>query len=172
MVIHMYYLNYFFVSSILGFLLETFFYLIFNWEGNSGYLFGPWTPIYGLGSIIIIFIYDFLKRKIKGNFLKFILFFISVCIILSIIELIGGYLIEGIFHEVFWDYSDHHFNIGKYASLEMSLVWGIASLVFIYLFRPIIDKYIYYIPKFIDYILILLFIIDNIVTIFIKLKLI
>lgn len=168
----MYYLNYFFISSILGFLLETFFYLIFNWEGNSGYLFGPWTPVYGLGSIIIIYIYDFFSKKIKHKILKFILFFFSVCILLSIIEFIGGYLIENIFHEVFWDYSDHAFNIGKYVSIEMGIVWGIASTIFIYLLRPIIDKYIYHIPKFITYILTILFIIDNIVTIFIKLKLI
>lgn len=148
------------------------FYLTLNWEGNSGYLFGPWTPVYGIGSIIIILIYNFVNKFSKLNkFLKYLLFFISVCIILSIIELIGGYLIETIFHETFWDYSDHLLNIGKYASVEMALVWGICATIFIYLIKPKIDKYIFHIPKLLTYILTVFFIIDNIVTIFLKLKL-
>lgn len=169
---YMYFLNYFFVSSILGFLFESFFYITFNWEGNSGYLFGPWTPVYGIGSVIIIFIYNFLNKKIKNKLVKFITFFLSISIILSIIEFIGGTLIENIFHEVFWDYSDHLLNIGKYVSIEMGLIWGIISTLFIYLIKPFLDKYIVYIPKGLSYILVILFIIDNIATMFLKLKLI
>ncbi len=167
---YMYYINYFFIASIIGFIFETIFYMLFKWSGNSGYLFGPWTPVYGFGAVIIILLYKFIDRKIKTNkFLKIFIFFISISILLSTIEFIGGHLIEFIFHETFWDYSDHKFNIGKYTSLEMALVWGIASIVFICLIKPLIDKFIYIIPRTITYILTILFIIDNVATLIIKL---
>lgn len=169
----MYYINYFFITSILGFLIESCCYIIFNWSGNSGYLFGPWTPIYGFGAIIIIYIYDLLDKKLKiKKFFKFITFLFIISILLTLIEFIGGHLIEFVFHETFWDYSDHLFNIGKYVSLVMTLVWAIMASIFIYIVRPFIDKFIYVFPKTITYIVTILFILDNIVTLLIKLKLI
>lgn len=167
----MYYLNYFFICSILGFLLETLFYTFCKWDGGSGFLYGPWTPVYGLGAIIIIIIFDFIFKKIKTKkFLKFIIFFITTCILLSIIELIGGVLIEKIFSITFWDYSNHKFHIGKYISLEMAIVWGLASTIFIFLLRPLINKFIDKIPKIITYLLLVLFVIDNIATLIYKVK--
>ena len=58
----MYYTNYFFICSILGFLLETCFYTLFKWDGGSGILYGPWTPVYGIGAIIIIIFFDFIFK--------------------------------------------------------------------------------------------------------------
>ncbi len=158
-----YYINIFFINSILGFILET----IIN-HNNSGILFGPWTPVYGIGSIIITIIFIFLNKKIKNNILKFIIFFISISIILSIIEMIGGILIEKIFGITFWNYENHKFNIGKYASIEMSLIWGLASFIYILFLKKLIDKIEVKIPKIITYILTILFIIDNIITLIIK----
>ena len=56
---NMYYLKYFFVTSILGFFVES-----ILWHGHeSGILYGPWTYIYGVGSIIIIFLSDNILKK-------------------------------------------------------------------------------------------------------------
>ena len=46
-----YYLNYFFIFSIIGHLIESLLVLIFDWNFKSGYLYGYWTPVYGLGSL-------------------------------------------------------------------------------------------------------------------------
>lgn len=153
----MYYLNYFFIFSIIGHLLET---IIFNY---SGILYAPWTPIYGIGVIIILLINKFLNTTNK--YLKIFLTFILSSIILTIIEAIGGYLIEYIFHTTFWDYTNLKLNIGKYIALEMSLVWGICSLILIYILKPLFDKIVNKIPKFITHILVILFIIDLVFTI-------
>ena len=83
--------------------------------------------------------------------------------------MIGGILIEKIFGIVFWDYSDCKYNIGKYICLEMSLLWGIASIAFIYLLKPLIDKIIKHIPNIVIYILIFLILLDLIATLFLKL---
>ena len=68
----MYYIKYFFITSILGFFLETI--VCTNYE--SGILYGPWTPIYGIGSIIIIYVSDkILKKKNLSIIKKFIIVF-------------------------------------------------------------------------------------------------
>jgi len=163
MVKYMYYLNYFFIFSILGHLLE----VLLN--GKSGILFGFWTPVYGFGAIIILLINLFLEQKLKlKGFKKAIFLFLISSILLAIIEALGGYLIEWIFNKTFWNYSDYKFNIGKYTALEMSLVWGIGSIIFIYLLKPLIDKKINNIPKFFSYSLSILFIIDVFLTIIFK----
>ena len=61
------------------------------------------------------------------------------------------------------------YNIGKYICLEMSLLWGIASIAFIYLLKPLMDKIIKYIPNIVIYILIFLILLDLITTLFLKL---
>ena len=160
----MYYLKYFFVTSILGFFIES-----ILWHGHeSGILYGPWTPVYGIGSIIIVILSNkiFKKRNING-FLKFLILFIFCFLILSFIELIGGVLIEKIFGYAFWDYTKYRFNIGKYICLEISLIWGFVSCLFV-LIKPIIDKIIKCIPNLVFYIFLTLFLIDIFCTLVFK----
>lgn len=114
-----YYINIFFLFSILGHFLETILFPSYN----SGILIGYWTPIYGLGVLIILIIHNFLQKHIKvSNWIYPLILFLSCSIILSIIEMIGGYLIQFLFHKVFWNYKYHKFNFGLYTSLEMALV--------------------------------------------------
>ena len=150
--------------SILGHMIECFFYS----NGESGILFGSWTPIYGFGSVIILFINSFLSKYKFKKITKIILLFICSAIILSMLEVIGGYTIKLIFNTEIWDYTNHKFNIGKYTSIEMSLIWGLSSIILIYFIKPIFDKIISKIPKYLTYIFIISMIIDFIVTIFIK----
>lgn len=158
----MYYINYFFIFSILGHLIE----IILN--NKSGILFGWWTPVYGIGTIIILAIHKYIDKFKLSKILKPIVLFLSCSIILSIIEAIGGYLIEYLFHTTFWDYSNYKLNIGKYAALEMSLIWGLGSILVIYFIKPLIDKIIGKIPQYLTYILIILFMLDLFLTIIIK----
>lgn len=154
-----YYSNYFFLFSILGHFIEGFFYA----DGQSGILNGYWTPVYGLGVVTIISVYKAIKDYIESNKIKkFIAVFLIGAILISILEYIGGIIIETLFHMVFWDYSNMKFNIGKYTSLEMSFVWGVSSLILIYLIKPFVDKFIKKIPKWITWILIILLFVDTI----------
>ena len=75
------------------------------------------------------------------------------------------------YNKELWDYSNHKLNIGKYTSIEMSIIWGLSSIILIYFIKPFIDLYISIIPKYITYILIFLFCLDFIMTILIKTKL-
>ena len=57
----MYYINYFFIFSILGHFIESFFYP----NSDSGILYGYWTPIYGIGTIIILLVNNYVNKKRK-----------------------------------------------------------------------------------------------------------
>lgn len=160
----MYYLNYFFIFSVLGHFIESFFYS----NGDSGILLGYWTPIYGIGVLIILLIHKIIDKFKLNKVLKVIVLFFSCAITLCLIEALGGYLIKWIFNTELWNYSNHKYNIGDYTSLEMSLLWGLSGILLIYYLKPVVDKIINKIPKYYTYILSFIFIIDLIATIIVK----
>lgn len=165
----MYYLNCFFIYSFIGFLYENIINYIKHKKFGSGMLYGPWTPIYGLGAVLILIISKFLFNILNLNkYLEILIILIILIIILTILELIGGILIEKIFHVTFWDYSNFKFHIGKYIALEISFIWGCASIILIYILNPTLSNFINLVPNFITYILLILIIIDFILTFYSK----
>lgn len=161
----MYYINNFFLFSILGHILESIIYFVLDNNGYSGIMYGPWTPVYGFGIIIIILIYKFIKKTKLKNIIKILLVFLTSMILLTLIEYIGGIGIEYFFHKEMWSYENMKFNIGKYIALEISLIWGLCSIIYIYLIKPITDKIIKRISNYITICILVFFIIDLIVTI-------
>lgn len=162
-----YYINVFLIYSMIGFLLETTLKTFFFPNMNNGIMYGPWIPVYGLGCCLIIFCMRLVFNRIKVNRLsKICLFFLISTLTLTILELVGGVLIEVISGKVFWDYSDLKYNFGNYIALEISLIWGVFSLIVVYLIKPFIDKVIKKIPKYITYLVLLIFIVDLAFTIY------
>lgn len=166
MVIFMfYYLNMFLIGSFLGFIMEFLLKTFVFTSMNSSILHGPWLPVYGFGVCIIIFIERFVFNRIKVNkFCKILIMFLLVMIIASFTEFLGGIFIEKVFDKVFWDYRDLKFNIGKYVALEVAFVWGILSLVFVYIVKPIIEKFIYKIPRWVSILVFSSIVVDFIIT--------
>lgn len=166
----MYYINCFFIYSLLGFLFETMVSKVTGNHFNSGILYGPLTPIYGIGVVLIIFIskYFFLNLHMPRWMETIIVFFILI-VVLTLIEWIGGILIEKLFGVVFWDYTHLKWNIGKYISVEISLIWGFLSIILIYFIKPFLDKFVHQIPSLVTYLLLAYFFADVIAT-YIKYK--
>ena len=101
----MYYINCFFLYSFLGFFIENIVHLINKEDSGSGILHGPWTPIYGVGSVLILVIAKLVFRILTlKKWLEVLIVAIVMMIILTLIEWIGGVLIEKFFHITFWDY--------------------------------------------------------------------
>lgn len=167
----MLYINIFLFFSIFGYLFETICAYIFKTGFSSGILYGPWTPVYGFGTLIIMILSNKLFQNLHLNrILETIIVFVCVTIVLTILEWLSGVLIEKLFSITFWDYSNYRFHIGKYISLEMSLLWGVGSIILIYLVIPYVIEFIKKIPFYITMILSSLFVIDLIVTIINKLR--
>lgn len=168
----MYYINCFFIYSIFGYFIETIFSFFLNSSFKSGILYGPWTPVYGVGAVVILFISNYLFKNLHMNrIIETIIMFLVVAVVLSFIEALGGVLIEKIFKITFWDYTSYKFNIGKYVSLEMSLVWAVGSIIFIYVIHPLFKKIILKIPSWLTIFLIILFLFDSFKTFLNKEKL-
>ena len=93
----MYYINNFLFFSFIGHILESIIYLFLDNNGYSGIMYGPWTPVYGFGIILIIIIYNLIKKTKFSSIKKVISIFILSMILLTVIEYIGGNLIEYFF---------------------------------------------------------------------------
>lgn len=129
---------------------------------NSGFLNGPFCPIYGFGAIIMILCLSFLKDNI-------ILLFIAAFFLLSTWEYIVGILLEKIFKTKYWDYSHLKFNFQGRVCLKNSIYWGILGVVFIKLVHPFIENHVLLISTnillYIDIIITIAILIDTVVSV-------
>lgn len=160
---------YFFIYAFLGWCAEVIYAALKRGKFiNRGFLNGPLCPIYGFGVVAVV---NLLKPV--EDYL-FLLFFGSV-FIASTIELIAGFLMEKIFHQKWWDYSQVPFNIGGYICPLFSIMWGIACLVIVDQIHPLIVNMAVHIPEMASLIILLILsivlIIDFIATVKTILKL-
>ncbi len=158
---------YFIIYSIAGWLLESIFKSVSERKIiNTGFLKGPFCPIYGCGAIIMFL---FLK-EFEGNIL---ILFIVCFFTLSIWEYIVGIYLETVFKTKYWDYSDHKFNIKGRVCLTNSTYWGVLGTIFIKYIHPFVENELSLINiKFLQITIIIitiLFIVDTITSI-IKVK--
>ncbi len=131
------YIIIFFIFSIIGWIYE---YIVFNRnkpDGVSEKLFDmkfPILPIYGLGGIILLFIYDTFNEY---TLLQKVL--ISVLLI-NIMECLVGCLSYRFYGYQTWKYSDDMIPVCYgYISVYSGLVWLIGS----FMFFGILDKLTY-----------------------------
>lgn len=134
-------LTYFIIYSFLGWLMESFFRTICEKKLiNTGFLKGPFCPIYGFGAIIMFLFLDNYENK------PILLFFIAF-ILLTLWEYVVGVILEKVFKTKYWDYSDHKFNFQGRICLTNSIFWGILGVVFVKYIHPFIQNVISRIDK-------------------------
>ena len=153
-------ISYYIYYSILGFLFETCCNVFIRSNYSSGIFFGPFTPIYFFGFLIIIFLDKILKKQENKKF-RDLIFFILSFVILTLVEFIGGHLSRFIIGHDKWSYASWPLSMGKYVNLIVSLGWAIGSLVYDKFLLKKMNKTIDKIPHKLTYILCLLYIIDN-----------
>lgn len=127
-------LFYFAIYSFLGWCIESIYKTILEKKFiNSGFLYGPFCPIYGFGAVIMILLLCKLPQNI------FLIFLISM-LLLTTWEYIVGVLLEKIFKTKYWDYSDLKFNINGRICLKNSIYWGILGVVFTFIVHPVMSS--------------------------------
>lgn len=136
----LYLIVYFILYSFAGWILESVTKSIAQKKFvNSGFLNGPFCPIYGFGALIMLLGLNSLKGK------PFLLF-VAAFLLLSIWEYSVGVVLEKIFKTKYWDYSHLKFNISGRVCLKNSIYWGILGVLFICYIHPFIANYIEKIP--------------------------
>ena len=153
----MYYIKIFLLYSLLGFIMESTLYKVKTMNKHSGIV-----------SIELLNKYFFKKIKCH-KILKLLIEFITLTIVLSIIEYLGGNILNYLFDIDMWDYSHIEPHFGKYICLKNSIIWGILGTIYIHIFKPFTDKIIKQITKKETYLFLILFIIDLMYTLITKL---
>ena len=139
-------LTYFVIYSFLGWVMESIVRSIAEKKLiNTGFLHGPYCPIYGVGALIMMFFLQQFENKIA-------ILFIASILILTIWEYIVGVFLETVFKTKYWDYSDQKFNIQGRVCLLNSIAWGVLGVIFVKILHPTIENVLKMInPQIIKY---------------------
>ena len=96
---------------------------------NRGFLNGPLCPIYGFGATAVIVCLTPLNDNLA-------VLYIGSVVLTSALEFVTGLVLEKLFHQKWWDYTDEHFNIKGYVCLRFSLAWGLACVFVMRIVQP------------------------------------
>lgn len=107
---------------------------------NRGAVSGPFCPIYGLGAAVVAVFFP----ELKGNPL---FLFLGGMVVNTFVEYVTGRIMEMSLHKKWWDYSDQKFNLGGYVCLKTSVLWGICTVLMIYVLNPVFTGLVGLIPK-------------------------
>ena len=136
----------FLIYSFLGWIFESAFCTIKSgkWE-NRGFLYGPIVPIYGTGAVAISLI---VRLSVgRGVVLSPALIYIISVIGSAILEYATSWILEKLFHALWWDYSKLPLNIHGRVSLFTSLGFGFGGLLIVYVIVPFFEGLIGNIPS-------------------------
>ena len=153
---------YFILYSIIGWIIEsTFVFLGTKKWVDRGFLIGPYLPIYGCGSILMILY----LTQYKDNIITVFILGVVVC---SILEYITSYVMEKLFKTRWWDYSNNKFNLNGRICGKNCLLFGVLGVLLIYIIHPLLTNIVNKIPinilNIITIIIFTIFIIDNIIS--------
>lgn len=128
----------FLMGAVLGFILETVFYVLKYHEfvSKKGLWYGPLKPIYGLGVVLITAL--LYKVKDKSTWKTFI----YGVIIGTLFEYLASLFQEYVLGVYTWSYEGFNFNLNGRIYLPYCLAWGIITVLYFKLIYP------YYVKAF------------------------
>lgn len=128
---------------------------------NRGFLKIPMLPIYGFGSVMMLFVSLPIKDK------PILIYFVGM-IAATILEYISAVLIENIFKIKYWDYTEDKFNFQGRICLESSLFWGVLSVALTLFIHKPVENFVLSLKTNTIYIIVfiisIIFIIDFIIS--------
>ena len=135
----------FVVASVLGLLMEEIVHFLFvvpgQWQDRAGLLFGPFSPIYGCGAVLMTI---FLNRFHKSNWL---VIFLVAAVIGGAFEAFVSLFMQYAFGAVAWDYSNMPGSLfGGRTCLPFMACWGLLGVVWIKLLLPFMLRLVNFIP--------------------------
>ncbi len=134
---------------------------IFVWEPRRGVFWGPISPIYGIGAVVMCLLLVNKKDNLWMTFIK-------ASLLGGVTEYIISFLQEFFLHTTSWNYSNKFLNINGRTTLPFMLVWGIFGLIFVKIIYPPLSSKIDSLEMFISdklmFILILILSIDILIS--------
>lgn len=134
---------FFTIYSLVGWVMETAFKSITERKFvNRGFLHGPFTPIYGFGALLIIVSSRWIENILGSDSISLSLSILSSIFLVTALEFITGFMLEKVFREKWWDYSQNAFNLKGYICIKYSLLWGMLAFLLIQVVHPIVNQVI------------------------------
>lgn len=111
----------------------------FHIEARRGLLYGPFSPVYGFGAVIMSL---FAKEK-RSPFKTFL----YTALAGGGVEYLVSFLQETFTHSVSWDYTGKLLNINGRTTVIFMIVWGLLGVIFVHIIYPFLSNLIEKIPK-------------------------
>lgn len=122
------------LGALFGDAIETVYHYMIEVPGEfqirAGLLWGPFSPIYGFGAVILSLI---LNRFYKA---PAILIFLMSAVVGGAFEYAVSWFLEFAFGAVAWDYTGRFLNIGGRTDFMFMCMWGVLGVVWIKLLLP------------------------------------
>lgn len=134
-----------------------------NYSDRQGLLYGPFSPIYGIG--VAIFVVFLGKHNDERPLWKTLLY---ASLIGGGTEFMTSWVADVFFDVEFWDYSGYFLNILGRTTVPFMIGWGIGGTILMKVIYPFVSKWVEKVPYKIAhpiYIIVLVFIVvDMILT--------
>ena len=126
----------FMIGSVIGYVVEMIVAFVQegHFESRQGVLYGPFTPVYGIGILVFYMYFNRIKTREKKKI------FLLAMLLGGITEYLCSFLQEKIFGTISWDYSNWILNINGRTTLIHCTYWGIAGILYISYIEPILPK--------------------------------
>nr|WP_244902558.1 putative ABC transporter permease [Raoultibacter timonensis] len=132
----------FVVCCVLGLILETIYHFMLfgGYEDRAGLLFGPFSPIYGFGAVLMTVALNRFHDK------PIILIFLVSAVIGGAFEYLTSWFMQFAFGIVAWDYTGSWLSIDGRTNGMFMIMWGILGVAWIKLLLPQMLKVVNLIP--------------------------
>ena len=126
----------FMIGRVIGYVVEMIVAFVQegHFESRQGVLYGPFTPVYGIGILVFYMFFNRIKTREKKKI------FLLAMLLGGITEYLCSFLQEKIFGTISWDYSNWILNINGRTTLIHCTYWGIAGILYISYIEPILPK--------------------------------
>ena len=122
----------FMVGCVVGLIIETIYHFVLfgEYQDRAGLLWGPFSPIYGCGVVILTALLNRLWRQ------NWLLIFCASAVIGGTFEYLVSWFMEVAFGITAWDYTGKWLSIDGRTSGKYMFFWGVLGLAWIKLILP------------------------------------
>lgn len=106
---------------------------------NRGFFYGPWLPVYGVGSVLLYQLLSPIRKR------PFAVFFLSG-VLGSLTELIIGLTLDTYWNLHYWDYTGLPLSVGSYVCLYSFLGFCFAGHIWVCYLSAWLKKCFFHLP--------------------------
>jgi len=154
------------VCCMAGFLMESLesFFSMGYVQNRQGLLYGPFTPIYGVGALAFLLFRPVLKKR------RWPAVFAATALIGASIEYVWSWAQEMLFGTIFWDYCHFSLHLNGRVNILFTLCWGTLGVFLLRFVYPPFCRFMEALPRrgkgLVTWILILLLLGDITISVF------